>query len=225
MIKAFLFDMDGVMVDSEHVWVESGADDILIDMFGRDLWEKYFKVPQGLSIKGMYDIAIVNGARADYQEYNRRWFELAEKVYRKCEISEGLEELIDWLAEHQILVGIVSGSPSEWVDIVVSRLRNKEKILYRLSVNEHPILKPKPAPDPYLQALRDLKIEAKDCVVLEDSRSGVVSAVASGCHTICYTEHQTWETPPKGAQIYVGSMEEVKPYLNKLVTARHSQKA
>jgi beta-phosphoglucomutase-like phosphatase (HAD superfamily) len=156
-------------------------------------------------------------ARADYQEYNRRWFELAEKVYRKCEISEGLEELIDWLAEHQILVGIVSGSPSEWVDIVVSRLRNKEKILYRLSVNEHPILKPKPAPDPYLQALRDLNIDANSCVVLEDSRSGVASAIASGCQTICYTEHNSWGELPKGAQHYAKTMERVKKYLETII--------
>jgi len=217
MIKAFLFDMDGVMVDSEHVWVESGADDILIDMFGRDLWEKYFKVPQGLSIKGMYDIAIANGARADYQEYNRRWFKLAEKVYRECTLSDGVEELIDWLVTKGIIVGIVSGSPSEWVDIVVDRLRNKEKITYRLSVNEHPVLKPKPAPDPYLQALRDLNIDANSCVVIEDSRSGVASAIASGCQTICYTEHNSWGELPKGAQHYAGSMGEVITYLSNIL--------
>lgn len=217
MIKAFLFDMDGVIVDSEHVWVESGADDILIDMFGRELWEKYFKIPQGLSIKGMYDIAIANGVRADYQEYNRRWFELAEKIYKECTLSDGVEELIDWLMTKGITVGIVSGSPSEWVDIVVSRLRNKEKVTYRLSVNEHPVLKPKPAADPYLQALRDLKVEAMNCVVLEDSRSGVASAIASGCQTICYTEHNSWGELPKGAQHYAKTMEGVKKYLETLV--------
>jgi beta-phosphoglucomutase-like phosphatase (HAD superfamily) len=221
MIKAFLFDMDGVIVDSEHVWVRSGADQILIEMFGKELWEKYFKIPMGLSIKGMYDIAIAHGVICDYQEYNHRWFELAEQVYRECTLSEGVEELINYLCEKNIVVGVVSGSPKEWVEMVIQRLANKEKIQYRLSVNDHPILKPKPASDPYLQALRDLKVDPSECIVLEDSKSGVASAVASGCKIICYTEHNSWGTPPRGAMYYAGSMAKVIEIVNMLLSTEN----
>lgn len=213
MLQAFLFDMDGVMTDSERRWAQSGVDAMLIDMFGREIWDKHFRAAHGHSIKTLYDRAIKSGGKYDYDLYNQRWYAMAEQVYRHSRIADGLEDLIDWLHGQGIKLGVVSGSPTEWVDLLVARLRNADKLGYRLSVNDHSTLKTKPHPDPYLQAMRDLAVTPKNCAVIEDSLVGVQSAKASGAFTICSIEFVGHDAHARNADAYVSRLAEIKPLL------------
>ena len=73
--------------------------------------------------------------------------------------------------------------------MVLNRLPWKDELDLVLSVNEHPGLKPKPAPDGYQYILKTLSAEVKDSIALEDSNPGITSAKAAGLFTIGFTEH------------------------------------
>lgn len=214
MIKAFLFDMDGVLANSENEWVRLGYDDLMINYFGQELFSQV-KINGGTSIKGIFDTFVSAGFKGSYQDYHHLHEEMAAQIYPRIDLTPGVENLIDFLAQNNLKVGVVSSSPIEWINILVSRLSNKDKISLTLSVNDHPTLKPKPSPDPYLYTMKELKVIPEDVFILEDSGTGVKAGLASGGNVICFTQyHEEGKVPPT-AQYYAKNMEQVRDIVAK----------
>lgn len=219
MKKAFFFDMDGVLADSEGEWNRLGYDNLLKEHFGEELFAKV-KTISGVSIKDLFDNFVSAGWRGDYQSFHEANMRMAEKIYDTIPLSPNIEELIDALIERDFVIGIVSGSPLEWVNTLISRLKNKSKISLLLSVNNHKTLKAKPSPDPYLYAMKQLNMSPEDTIVLEDSVPGVNSAKEAGAKVICLTEHHkhSWQTMPANADYYAASMKEVQAVVDKILS-------
>lgn len=218
MKKAFLFDMDGVLADSETEWDRLGYDDLLKSHFGVDLFAKV-KVKSGTSIKGIFDQFVSAGWNGAYEPFHLLNAQIAEQIYGRVELTPGLDELICKLVDTNYQVGVVSSSPREWIEMLISRLPSRNNIAIVVSVNNHPSLKSKPAPDPYLYAMQKLSVEPASTVVLEDSQSGVNSAKSAGAKVICFTRYNhgyDWQTKPINADYYAKSMQEVEEIVAKL---------
>jgi len=193
MRKAFLFDMDGVLADTETLWDKLGHDRLLENYFGRELFEKV-TINKGTAIKKTFDAFVQKGWKGSYEEFNELHTKMALEIYPKASLSPGLEDLIDTLVKCGFLVGIVSSSPIEWIELLISRLRNRDQLSLVLSVNTHKTLHPKPSPDPYLYAMKKLGVKADKTIILEDSKTGVTAGKASGAKVICFTAyHQGYD--------------------------------
>ncbi|MNI45799.1 2-deoxyglucose-6-phosphate phosphatase [compost metagenome] len=185
MRKAFIFDMDGVIIDSEplhyevdietmnyfgHV-IESEQLDKYVGMTNPEMWKfirEEFQVVQSVEEIIEYQLA-------------RKISSLSSLV---IEPIEGIRELIQNIKNRDWLVGIASSSPRVFIEAVVSKFGIAEYFDCIVSGEEVP--KGKPAPDVYLEAAKQLGVEPKECLVLEDSRNGVIAAKAAGMGCIGY---------------------------------------
>ena len=218
MKKAFLFDMDGVLADTETMWDKLGYDDLLIDFFGQELFEKV-PVKSGMSFRGIFDTFVAAGWQGEYKPFHDRNIEMGNSIYPSIPLSPGVDELIKYLSDDGFTIGIVSSSPIEWVNQLVSRFKSYDLIKYFLSVNNHKTLKPKPSPDPYLHAMKELAVNPHRTIILEDSATGVAAAKASGATTICYTAYNrgfSWQIMPENADYYAKNMGDVMDIVAKI---------
>lgn len=216
--KAFLFDMDGVLADSENEWERLGYDTLLKEHFGEELFSKV-EVRGGVSIKGIFDLFVEAGWKGDYVDFEKKNIELGERIYGTIPLTEGVEELIQSLAAEGFKIGVVSSSLLPWVNTLVGRIKVKDNISLVLSVNNHPTLKAKPAPDPYLHAMEKLGVKPEDTIILEDSSTGVKAGIASGATVICFTAYHQghdWQPLPENADYYAKDTSEVRKIVAKL---------
>ncbi len=185
--RLFVFDMDGVLVASEKAWVETEPR-IHEDMFGAEIAHGIGDTI-GISVGQIYEKAITLGSRMDKAEYDRLYNEAAMRVYGRCAISEGTDELVAYLLANKWSLALLSSSPMLWIKQVLVRLSWRDKFAVVLSLNEHRELRPKPFPDGYLHILRKVGVIPEVSVALEDSNPGIQSAKEAGLFTIGYREH------------------------------------
>lgn len=205
--RLFVFDMDGVLVASEKSWVEDEA----------DFYEKLFRINivraigdmVGTSIEDIYEKAKALGSRVTHEEYNRKSDEAALRVYGRCSVSPGVDALVDYLVNNNWKIALLSSSPPHWILQVTRRLLWRDQLSIVLSLNAHPELRPKPAPDGYLHLLNTLHADPKQSIALEDSNPGITSAKTAGLFTIGYREHLPYGYKQIAADVMAESMKGV----------------
>ncbi len=180
-IDAVVFDMDGVLVDSEQVWdevreaytLESGgryAGRATRDMMGMSSteWSRY--MAEELGVPGTpeeINAAIVERMLVRYGE--------------APPLIEGAVDAVRRTAEHWP-VAIASSSNPELIEVV---LRAAElDTLFAVAVSSQEVARGKPAPDVYLEAARRLGVGAERCAAVEDSHNGIRSAKAAGMRVL-----------------------------------------
>jgi len=103
------------------------------------------------------------------------------------EANKGLFEIINYFF-NKLKLAIATGSPKKFMDIVVDQLDIRSKFNVLQSSDE--IKKGKPDPEIYLMTADKLLLSPKECIVLEDSTNGALSAKKAGCYTIAvYTDY------------------------------------
>jgi len=207
MHKAFLFDMDGVLVDSERFW---GPIEIpfLHKIFGAEVAEQIGQ-PVGMGLEAVYAEAIRLGAKFDRDEFLHGYEEVAMKVYDIAPITEGVATVAEKAINLGYKLGVVTQSPQTWLDRVIPQLPFKNSLEVIISLRERSDLRLKPAPDGFLEAFKQLNSEAKSSVVLEDSNTGIAGAKASGAYVIGYSGNLVDGYKQEGADVYADTMEEV----------------
>ena len=181
MIEAVVFDLDGILVDSEHVWDEVRQD--LAEQRGGRWHDEASRDMMGMSSpewsRYMHDVI---GLAESPEEINAEVVRRMEVVYReRLPLIPGAVEAVERLAARWPL-GLASSSNRGLIDFVleVSRLGR----LFRATVSSEEVPRGKPAPDVYLEAARRLGVPAEHCAAVEDSENGILSAKAAGMRTI-----------------------------------------
>lgn len=196
--SAFIFDLDGVIIDSENWW-----DKIEGSLPGHNL---------GQSINSSFSAAKIINPKLTFNNYLDQLNRWAKEIYTQAPLAKNIDQLLTWLIKNQYKLAIVSGSTTAWIKTVLSRLHHPIPLI--ISLHDHPEYKPKPAPDGYLEAMKQLRVEPKNTLILEDSQLGIDSAKASGAFTICLTEHHPKNYSPPGADLYVKNIKELLVYLD-----------
>lgn len=205
MSKAFIFDMDGVIINSESTW-EKYENNFLSDIVGKDIYGKIKAEILGSTTLMVYDLARQNGFNMDKDLFLQKYDKQAIDVYSKSEITKDIDLLIDQLISMDFKIGLVTASRQIWIDQVLPRLKNKKAFEYILSLGERTDLKPKPSPEGYLEAIQKLNSSPEKTIILEDSNKGLISAKATGALTICLREHLPANHVPKEADIYIDDL-------------------
>lgn len=207
MRGAFIFDLDGVIIDNEKMWEDKKAG-LYRDFFGEEIAAK-MGVTSGISMEGIYDRAVAAGAKVDKQKLIDEFFRLGTTIYQTAPISDGLEELVAQLRTLGYSVSIVSSSPMAWITAVTKRLPFENDLELILSCHDRDDLRHKPAPDGYIEAVKALKTTPEQTIALEDSNAGIASAKAAGVYTIGLRQNLVPGYVQQGADEYVDSMSQV----------------
>ncbi len=178
--KAVIFDCDGVLVETEVVtntvlqemMAENG-----IEMSLPEVVKKYSGVALDLLIDELEERAEGDFDRGKFvEDFRRRSF---EKFEEEVAAVPGVFECLDWLDEEEIKYCVASSGPMEKMAITLRSAGLWEKIEGRI-FSAYVIQKWKPDPAVFLWAAEEMRLNPEDCLVVEDSGSGIKAARAGG---------------------------------------------
>lgn len=200
-LGAVLFDMDGLLLDSERIWLEAERD--VVDRLGGEWGPQHQKQLVGGSVPRTTAYMLkLTGADVS-PDTVARWLldAMADRLSSRVELLPGADELLDAVAAAGVPAALVSSSYRPLVDAALQSLGADR---FTLTVAGDEVDRLKPAPDPYLLAARTLGLAPRHCVALEDSPNGVASAEAAGCVTVAVPNIVPVEPGPR--RTVVGSL-------------------
>lgn len=180
---ALLFDMDGLLVDTESTWfvVESKV----MASLGAPWGEEHQVALVGGPLERTVDYMLAHAGRSDvsHEQVSVALLDGMVEHLRAGPVvwRAGAEDLLDAAGAAGVPCALVSSSLRRVVDAVLDAV-GRERFAATVAGDEVPTTKP--APDPYLRAAELLGLAPSDCVALEDSATGATSAVAAGCVTV-----------------------------------------
>jgi HAD superfamily hydrolase (TIGR01509 family) len=210
VIEAVIFDLDGVLVDSEHVW-DDVREELARERGGR--WHERAQADMmGMSStewsQYMHDVI---GLPEPPEEINA---EVVRRMLARYEeelpLVEGGVDAVRRLAD-DFRLGLASSSNRPLIDAVLERAGIAD--LFEATVSSEEVARGKPAPDVYLEAARRLGVAPERCVAIEDSGNGIRSAHAAGMRVVAIPNRRY---PPPGdalalAEVVLGSVAELAP--------------
>ncbi|MFN6943515.1 MAG: hexitol phosphatase HxpB [Cytophagaceae bacterium] len=183
MIKAVIFDMDGLLIDSEPFWRE--AEKIVFREIGIELTDAMCESTMGLRIdeviKHWYRLKPWKNKclkEVEVDVLNR----MDELIRTSGQAMPGVYEVIKMLDSRGIDMAIASSSSFKLIHAVVNKLNLKPYLKFVHSAEKEDYGKPHPAI--YIHTARQLGREPHECLVFEDSFNGLIAAKAARMHTI-----------------------------------------
>ncbi|WP_239614542.1 HAD family hydrolase [Cohnella mopanensis] len=209
MSLAFIFDMDGVIIDSEPIHFE--VDIQTMQHFGMSISHEQLERFVGMTNPEMWTIL--------KQEYDMPQsveeiieYQLSSKIdiLRTSELIpiDGITELLQQLKSRDIPIGLASSSPRRFIMEVLSKFQIEH--YFQCIVSGEEVDKGKPAPDVYYEAAKLLGVSPESCFVIEDSRNGIKAAKAAGMQCIGYVNHNSGNQDLSAADRIVTSIREIE---------------
>ena len=183
MLRSVIFDMDGVLVNSEPVHYHA----YLIVL---ERWGKTFSYEEYKQYIGTVNAVIIDGLIGRFKlpisrdDFNALVKEYKEYLYKRdgYPAVDGIPELLECLKEAGYFLAVASSSPYEAIMKATKAL--KIHSYFDVFVSGESVEHSKPAPDVFLKAAEALGTAPKDCLVVEDSCHGVHAAKAAGMASI-----------------------------------------
>ena len=186
--KAIIFDMDGLLVDSEKIWhiaeielVEARShkyrEDVRIQLIGLRMSD-FMKI-----IRKAYNLD------ETVEELNAELVQRMQRLIPTEEVHPGAQEIIDYVSANDIPHAIASSSSKNIIDAILEFHGWSDKFTVRCSAEDD--ANGKPAPDVYIRTAKVIEIAPADCLALEDSPNGARAAVAAGmtCYAVPDSSH------------------------------------
>ena len=205
--RAVIFDMDGVLVDSEPAFYEA-ANQVLAEEGQHIEWERYQRL-LGTSVRETWRVLIsMLGLQGGLQSYLERY----DDVLLAClgQPRPPLPGVLRLLAEFKtrsIPCGLATSSRKAWMDTLLKAAGIPLHTLSAFSWREL-VANSKPAPDLYLHAAELLAVPPERCVAIEDTPTGIASAKAAGMYTVHVRASTTAFPPIEDADLVLESLEE-----------------
>ena len=178
---AIFFDMDGLLVDSEPLWLESESEITAAYGYQWLAQDQVACLGGPLSRVGEYMSDRCSGVESP-AFFTEKLIELqCSKLRGKTPLMPGAIELVRELTANGIATGLVSASPRNIVDAVLDNLGGSP---FPFSISADDVLRTKPHPDAYLLAAERSGAEISHSLIFEDSLTGVAAAQASGAWLI-----------------------------------------
>jgi HAD superfamily hydrolase (TIGR01509 family) len=210
VIEAVVFDLDGILVQSEELWDEArrelaqehgiewpdGATDAMMGMSSKE-WSRY-----------VHDEV---GVPDSPEEINRRVLEKLEQRYRTdLPWIDGAQDAVRRMAA-SFPLGLATSSNREIIDIVVEVGGFGD--LFQVTMSSEEVERGKPAPDVYLEATRRMGIDPARTAAIEDSTNGLLAASAAGMRVIAIPNdaHPPAEKGLAVADVVLDSIDELTP--------------
>jgi len=210
VIRAVIFDLDGVLIDSEQVW-DTAREQLTKELGGRwhagaqrDMmgmssleWSRYMHEYLGIDLPP--------------QEISDEVVRRLQRLYReRLPLLPGAREAVERLAARWPLA-VASSSNRPLIELVLGLAGIADR--FRVTVSSEEVPRGKPAPDVYLEAARRLGVDAGDCAAIEDSEKGLLSARSAAMRVIAIPNR---EFPPgdealAAADVVLDSLAQLTP--------------
>jgi HAD superfamily hydrolase (TIGR01509 family) len=201
---AVLWDMDGTLVDTEPYWIDAEFElaaahggtwtrEDALELVGNDLITsgRYIREHMGIELSPEEIVeALLDGVVA--------------RVQQEVPWRPGARELLDQLRVAQVPCGLVTMSYTRFVAPILGVLPPDT---FSAIVTGDIVERGKPDPEPYLMAARMLGMPPGDCLAIEDSNTGTISAVAAGCTVLVVPNHVEVEAGER--RTFAASLEDV----------------
>ena len=221
--EAIILDMDGVLVDSEPIHGEAFR--IFLENLKVPYTEKFIDDLVGHSID--HNIQTINET---YLQDNPldidKGIEIRDSLYlnlittRPLTPYVGIEDLILICKKMKIKLGLASSSVRKQIDAILRNLsqNSTKKInfqtIFDVTVGGDEVKQKKPAPDVYNKVIQTLGVDNKNCVAIEDSGAGILSAKANDMYCIALRNNYLKEKDALDADLIINSIDEIVKILN-----------
>ncbi len=217
MIKAVIFDMDGVIVDSEPAY--RNVDMRILDLLGiymppeeYDTWmgtagEEMFKMlKEKYSFK--YTVDELTKMQLDFM--------LDDFKQGKFTAIKGVEDLIKGLySEGKTILAVASSSPMVYINQILNTFGLES--CFEIKISGETIGRTKPAPDIYLECAKKLNLKPEECIAVEDSKNGITAAKNAGMKCIAFLSSKDRNQTNNLADYVFDDMEEINKLLSGLI--------
>ncbi len=221
MLKAVIFDMDGVLVDSEPLHYEVNKLTVE-EQFGIDLNYEYYKQYVGTTVLSMWEKIIKDFSIEGYTA--SQLFELSEKIKERLVGEKGypkVEGAVEFVRLLSSKYKLAVASSSALINIERNLFNLKIKDEFDKLVTGLLVENPKPAPDVFLKAAKELSVQPSECIVIEDSRNGVKAAKAAGMACIGFLNPNSGEQDLSDADYLFESFENIDDGFLEMVYSHH----
>ncbi len=183
-IKGWIFDLDGVLVLSEPVHLQSWQE--VFRRHGMTLGDEWFAIGVGMSDMQFYS-AVAPEFKLDpsstvFLNEKREIFQ--QMIQNGLPLVDGIQDLLATLAPH-FRLGVATSSGRRYVDFLM-HLMGWDKIFSTI-MTRNEVQRTKPDPEIYLKAARHLGLSPQECMAVEDSPTGLSAAIAAELKTIAIT--------------------------------------
>jgi HAD superfamily hydrolase (TIGR01509 family) len=197
-LDAVLFDMDGLLVDTEPQWF--AAESATVEQLG-GTWGKQQQIDllgSNLPVAARYMIAYTD-SRLDVPTVMKMLLEnMTEQLVGSITFQPGVLELLDDLVAADVPLALVTSSVRVHVEVILAHLP-RQPFAHQVTADD--VANLKPHPEPYLSALSLLGAAADRSIVLEDSPAGVAAGEAAGCHVVAVPSVVPIDPAPRRAVV------------------------
>lgn len=193
-LQAVLFDMDGLLVDTEPLWFDVERE-VMAKLGGE--WTQADQIAVLGSPSAMAARYMIQRSRTDTDPAEVvRWLDdgIVRRVREQVIILPGAIALLEDLHAAGVPCGLVSASVRPMVDAVLARVGAAH---FAVTISGDDVSRNKPDPEPYLKAIAALGADPSRCVVLEDSPNGVAAGLAAGCQVVAVPHAATIQPAEK----------------------------
>lgn len=178
-LNTVIFDMDGLLIDSEPLWNEAAAE--VFRQYGIQLSKEQYASTTGMRIKEFViwwfaknNVPTEQAAKAEQDIIQL----VIQKVSAKGKAMQGLEHIFNFFISRKFRIGLASSSPMSLINVVVDKL-GVRNYLDAINTADHLPLG-KPHPQVYLDCAAALQSHPQECICFEDSFNGLIAAKAAG---------------------------------------------
>ncbi len=177
-IHAVIFDMDGVLVDSEFLHIK--AEKKTFSPYGIELSKEEINTYMGMGVKMMlksliqkYSLPLTREALYCIHEKN-----LSEIFQEELKMMPGVTEIISYLKNRKIKLAVASSSSLYLINLILQKMHLKS--IFDVVLSGEEVANGKPFPDIFIKTAELLNVQPDRCVVIEDSKNGVTAAKNAG---------------------------------------------
>ncbi|MGR6503896.1 hexitol phosphatase HxpB [Shewanella sp. Koi 1] len=182
-IQAVIFDMDGVLIDSEPLWQRVEYE--VLSALGVPVTIETIQQTTGLRIDQCVDYWYHKAPWADYDNAKVSTAivdKVAEEILRTGEAMQGVQQAIDYCQAKGLKIGLATSSFYTIIEAVLSKLGLSDKFMAVQSAEG--LTYGKPHPEVYLNCAAALGVDPRYCLAIEDSFNGLIAARAANMQTV-----------------------------------------